>query len=141
MTPRRCLFAIVILALAACDRRDDGHLRVEVNQLVNSEGAMASAAMARLVPYGSRALPLMEAALHTAKPGGRVNLVVAMRRLGEAEAIPLLLHIAAYDSDETVRHEAEWALRGFARGEDARAARAKDAMRKLDEIRGSEEAG
>ena len=136
---------LVVGAIAAgvsgCDRRVDERIKVEVHQLVLSEGEAAAGSASRLVMFGRRALPAMEAALHTADERGRKNLILAMRRLGDAEAIPLLLHVATHDPASDVRREAEWTLQTFAKGDDERGTRARDALRSLAELRHTEEAG
>src|SRR5215470_17755458 len=118
---RLCSF-VLLVALAgtpACSDADDD-IRANVTLLCNHEGALAVAAAEHLQRYGRRAIPTIEAAMHTASPVGRKNLIMALRKIGDEEAVPLLGHIAVQDGSAEVRREAEWTLRGWAA--DAKAA-------------------
>ncbi len=105
------------------------------------EGEIATRAAAELGARGKGALQEIETALHTASPAGRRNLVVALRRTGAAEAAPLLGHLAAYDVDDAVRLEARWTLKLWGASGGDRGAAAKEALRRADEVRGSEGTG
>ena len=120
---------------------DDDRIRVEVQQLALAQGEAANAGAQRLARFGRRAIPNIEASLHTADVPGRKNLVMALRRIGDVEAVPLLLHLAAYDAAPDVQREASWTLKGWAQGTDARAEKAREALRQLDDAQGREEAG
>jgi hypothetical protein len=132
----------LLVAAAACNDVDDD-IRGNVTLLCNHEGALAMAAAERLERYGKRAIPTMEAAMHTAGTVGRKNLILGLRRIGDVDAIPLLGHIAVYDGSPDVRREAEWTLRQWAAdGKRAdRADRARAAVRTVEETRHAEEAG
>jgi hypothetical protein len=132
----------LLAGLAACSDADDD-IRKDVTLLVNHEGATAMAAADHLARYGRRAIPMIEGAMHTAAPPGRKNLILALRKVGDPEAVPLLGHIAAVDQSPDVRREAEWTLRQWAAdgSKPERAAKSKQAVRTLEEARGSEEAG
>jgi HEAT repeat protein len=141
MRPVLLAFALALaLPLAGCFS-DDDHGRSDAQSLSVHEGDAATAAIARLARRGRSAIPAIEAALHTAKPAGRKNLVTALRKIGDADAIPLLRHVALYDDEESVRHEAEWTLQGWAAELDARGEKARRAMREIEERRGREAAG
>ena len=145
-TPRMrlCPF-VLLLALAgtpACNDVDDD-IRANVTLLCNHEGALATAAADHLTRYGRRAIPTIESAMHTASTTGKKNLILALRKIGDVEAVPLLEHLAQFEPNADVRREAEWTLRQWA-GDDKqpdRAARAKQAVRRLEEQRGAEDAG
>ena len=81
--------------------------------------------------------------MHTASGPGKKNLILALRRIGDAEAVPLLAHIAEFEPNADIKREAEWTLRTWAADGKAaaRAEKAKAAVRKLEEARGTEEAG
>ena len=128
------------MMLSACTH-DDDMIRIEVQKLTLAEGESASAIAARLTRHGRRALPSIEASMHTADEHGRKNLVLALRRLGEAESVALLLHLAAYDPSTDVRREAAWTLKTWAAQSDARGEKAREAVRRLDEILKTEETG
>jgi hypothetical protein len=136
---RLALFALAV-AVTGC-RADNDLIRTDVEFLAAQEGAEVEPACARVVRHGHAALPPVEAALHTAEPHGRKNLILALHRIGDGDAIPLLRHVALHDAEADVRHEAEWTLRQWAAGKDARAERARAALREIDEQRGSEATG
>ena len=137
----RILLALCLLA--GCSDRTETEARGNVTLLLHQEGAEARAAGERLAKMGRRAIPTIEAALHTADPGGRKSLIVVLRQIGDGEAIPLLRHLAAFDADASVRQEAEWTLKQWAAdaSNGARAEKSKAALRAIDEIRAREEAG
>jgi hypothetical protein len=146
-TPRMrlCSFVLVTLlavAPAACNEADDD-IRANVTLLCNHECALATAAADHLARYGRRAIPTIEAAMHTASATGKKNLILALRKIGDAEAVPLLGHIAQFEPNADVRREAEWTLRQWAADDKAkdRAVRAKQAVRVLEEAKGTEDAG
>ena len=93
---------VAFVALAACSDADDD-IRANVTILCNHEGALATAAAEHLSRYGRRAIPTIEAAMHTANGPGRKNLIMALRKIGDAEAVPLLGHIAVYDTNLVAR--------------------------------------
>ncbi len=129
--------ALGLLGLCAACEPADVDLRSTVQLLTAEQGDVAQRALAQLLPYGQGALPYLESALHNAAPGGRRNVVMALRRLDDASAAALLGHVASFDADAVVRAEAravlgEWAVRPSAHGRRARAA-----LRKVDEVRGS----
>jgi hypothetical protein len=136
------LLGCLLLAAPACNDAEDD-IRANVTLLCNHEGALATAAADHLARYGRRAIPTIEAAMHTASAPGRKNLILALRKIGDAEAVPLLAHVAQTDGSPDVRREAEWTLRQWAADGKAadRAAKAKQAVRTLEEARGAEDAG
>lgn len=136
------LCALLLAAPAACNDADDD-IRANVTLLCNHEGALATAAAEHLARYGRRAIPTIEAAMHTASPTGKKNLILALRKIGDIEAVPLLGHVAQFEPSADVRREAEWTLRQWAAdaAHAERAARAKQVVRVLEEAHGTEDAG
>jgi hypothetical protein len=135
------LFALLV-AVPACNDTDDD-IRANVTLLCNHEGALATAAADHLTRYGRRAIPTIEAAMHTATATGKKNLILALRKIGDDDAVPLLGHIARFEPNADVRREAEWTLRQWA-GDDktpARATKSKQAVRTIEEANGVEDAG
>ena len=132
---------LFVLPAGCNDVDDDVHANVTL--LCNHEGALAQAAADHLQRYGKRAIPTIEAAMHTASVPGRKNLILALRRIGDVDAVPLLGHIAMTDGSPDVRREAEWTLKQWAADDKAaqRAERARSILRANDEQRGAEEAG
>ena len=135
------LIGMALLGGAACGSSEEDRIRAEVQQLTLAQGEAANAGAGRLARYGRRAIPSVEGALHTADVSGRKNLVMALRRIGDAEAVPLLLHLATFDAAADVGREASWTLKGWAQGQDDRGQKAREALRKLDEARAREDAG
>ena len=139
---------VLLVALAgtpACSDAEDD-IRANVTLLCNHEGVLATAAADHLTRYGRRAIPTIESAMHTASATGKKNLILALRKIGDVEAVPLLGHLAEFEPNADVRREADWTLRGWAAdAKDAkaaeRAARAKAALRKLEEAHDVEDAG
>jgi hypothetical protein len=137
---RACSMA-ALLASCSGGAGDEEAMRAEAQVLSQAQGEAAPASAERIARFGRRAIPSIEAALHTAEPSGRKNLILGLRRIGDAEAVPLLGHLAAWDAAPDVRREAEWTLKSWASGKDARATRAAAALRALDELREREGSG
>src|SRR5262245_55985705 len=135
------LLCAAALLLFACGDRTENEIRANVTLLVHHEGVEVNQAATRLEKFGVRAIPTIEAAMHTAPVAGRKNLILALRRIGDAEAVPLLRHRALFDPAPDVRREAEWTLKQWAAGEGDRAAKAKAALRAIDEARSAEQPG
>jgi hypothetical protein len=127
---------------SACQEDEEATISTRVRVIATEEGASVTRATDALVPFGRRAIVLIEAALHTAPEVGRKNLVTALRRIGDEAAAPLLGHLAAYDPSAEVRQEALWTLRSWlGPGAPSRARTARAALRLLDELGGREEGG
>lgn len=109
----------------------------QVQLLSTTRGELAEQSIRRLLPHGRAVLPYLEASLHTAKATGRKNLVVTLRRLGLAESVPLLGHIAAYDEDRVAAREAWQTLELWASERTARGESARKVLHKVDEVRGT----
>jgi HEAT repeat protein len=132
-----------IFILGACSRdADERKIHDDVDILTSQEGQLAEDAANRLAKnYGVRAIPSIETAMHTANPPGRLNCIMALRRIGHPDAIPLLRHRAIYDEEEGVRKEAEITLRQWAGGTDDRANKARTALRAIEEAQHEEHKG
>jgi hypothetical protein len=128
----------ILLASSSCTRRElrEREIRDEVEIIVAREGTLAERSIEELRRYGRDAIPEIEAAFPKAKPVGQLNLVMALRRLGDPEAIPLLRHLVLRNETEAVRIEADVTLRSWAQGTDDRAQRARAALRSIDEAQG-----
>ena len=110
-------------------------LRAEVLAMTARDNALELGLVDRVVGHGSRAIPELETAMHGSRVVGRLNIVTALRRIGDTEAVPLLRHVAAYDVDDKVRAEAEHTLQVWARTPDGRGKRARRALRRVSELR------
>jgi HEAT repeat protein len=139
----RVMFVASLLLGVACTDSTEDDIRAHVTLAVHQEGKEALNAVDHLVHYGRRALPTIEAALHTAPPDGRKTLILALRKIGDAESVPLLRQLALYDPAPDVRREAEWTLKGWAAGKpgDPLTEKSREAIRAIDEIKHAEEAG
>ncbi len=131
---------LALVALLACTGATDRGLELDVQRLAKEDSLPESVA-ARVASRGARAVPDLETALHGAGVAGRLNLLVALRRTGAVEAVPLLLHRAQHDDDERVRVEAEHTLRTWAGEAGGRADAARAAVRRLEEARRDTQAG
>lgn len=133
----------VAALLGACTDSSEDDIRAHVTLAVHQEGKEAQAAADYLVRFGKRAIPTIEAALHTAAPDGRKTLIYTLRKIADPEAVPLLRHLALYDPDKDVRREAEWTLRGWAAGKpgETLTEKSREAVRAIEETKKSEEAG
>lgn len=133
---------LALLPLAACSDRTDEEVRGHVALVVNQEGSGVLVAADKLARYGRRAIPTIESAMHTSNATGKKNLILALRKIADPEAVPLLAHVAVHDPAPDVRREAEWTLKQWAAtGAAPLAERAKAALRAMDEARSTEEAG
>jgi hypothetical protein len=129
----------LLLVLSACSDTVDNDIRAAVTLVANNEGAAEVAAEERLERHGRRAIPTIEAALHTAGVPGRKNLIATLRRIGDEEAVPLLRHVALYDGAPDVRREALWTLKQWGQGGGSRADKARAAVRSVEEQQRAEE--
>lgn len=138
----RALLLLLFVGISAgCVDRSGDEIRGLTTLALGHEGAQQAAALDKLVAHGRRALPILEAALHTATPEGKKVIISALRRIADVESVPLLGHLAVFDPDPGVRREAEWTLRKWAAGAGPLADRARDQVRSVEERRGAEEAG
>jgi hypothetical protein len=120
---------------------DEGQIQQDVAVLSSREDQLAEEAIARIAKRGRSAIPAVETALHSAKTSGRLNCIVALRRIGDAAAVPLLGHRAVHDEEEGVRKEAEITLRQWAGGAGPRAEAARAAVRAIEEAQGERRKG
>lgn len=109
----------------------------QVQLLATTRGELAEQSIRRLLPHGRAVLPYLEASLHTAKATGRKNLIVMLRRLGLAESVPLLGHVAAYDEDRVAASEAWHTLALWSSERTTRGDAARQVLHKVDEVRGA----
>ena len=131
---RRGLLVAVLAGAAFCAACEDGsHADIadEINILVRRNDQLVPPATERLAAYKRAAIPQIETSLHTSAPTGRLHLVAAMARIGDSEAVPILRHTALYDITPDVRAAAEELLARWAAGNDARGARARDAIAEI----------
>lgn len=114
------------LAASACEDSSHGDIADEINILIRRNDQLVGPAMDRLAAYKRAAIPQMETALHTAAPSGRLHLVAVMERIGDADATPILRHVALFDVNPDLRSAAEAVLSRWAadHGQPARSARA-----------------
>ncbi|HVV15708.1 MAG TPA: HEAT repeat domain-containing protein [Polyangia bacterium] len=129
---RARLAALLLAALVApaCEDGSHGDIADEINILVRRNDQLVPPAMDRLAAFRRAAIPQMETALHTAAPAGRLHLIAAMARIGDAEAVPILRHAALFDVAPEVRGAGEAVLSRWAAdpSDSGRAARAGAAL-------------
>lgn len=122
------------LAASACEDQSYKEIGTQINVLTkrSHDSSLVEAATARLVGHGRRVLPQIETALHAASEPARQNLVAVMDKLGDAEAIPILRHLAVYDASDNIRATSESILKGWAARPDERGSAAKLALARID---------
>jgi HEAT repeat protein len=125
---------VLLLALAgaggACDDQSYRDIGSEIGLLTTRTDSFVAPAVERLAGYGRRAIPQIEIALHTASDAGRRNLIAALERIGDREAVAIFRHFAVYDLSAEIRSSCEavlgkWATPGSPHAEVARAALAR----------------
>jgi hypothetical protein len=97
--------ALLVVAVS-CEESAHRDIQDEVNILTRRNDALVPAATGRLARHGRLAIPQIETALHTAAPTGRMHLIEALERVGDAECVPVLRHFAVYDVRTEVRDAA-----------------------------------
>jgi hypothetical protein len=130
---RRGLLTLALAAslAAACEDGSHGDIGDEINILVRRNDQLVPSATERLAAYKRAAIPQIETSFHTAAPPGRLHLIAALSRIGDGEAVPILRHAALYDITPDVRNAAEAILTRWSGGNDARGARARDALAEI----------
>jgi hypothetical protein len=138
---RRGLLALALAASlsVACEDGSHGDIGDEINILVRRNDQLVPAATERLAAYKRAAIPQIETSFHTAAPPGRVHLIAALARIGDAEAVPILRHAALYDVTADVRNAAEAVLTRWSTGKDARGERSRAALTELSRRRAAGE--
>lgn len=127
-----CAAALAAALGLACEDVSHRDIGDEINILVRRNDALVPPAIERLAKYRRAAIPQIETALHTSAPTGRLHLVTALDRIGDAEAVPILRHLAVYDISADVREATEALLRRWSmEGEGERADRARAALREV----------
>ena len=128
----RAAAALLFLSTAAtaCEEVSHRDIGDEINILIRRNDQLVAPATERLVRYRRAAIPQIETALHTSAPTGRLHLLTALEKIGDAEAVPVLRHIAVFDITAEVRDAAEKLLSRWAASPDdkPRAARAQAAL-------------
>ncbi len=132
---RRLATTVLWLLAAACE--DDSYRAIgsDIRLLTQDQRLAEEPVLARLSAHGSRAIPQIEIALHTAPDRGRLRLFATLERIGDEEAIPVLRHFAVYDANPEVREVCARVLRGWGAQADARGKRAAVALLGIREKR------
>ena len=81
-------------------------LKPSVELFLTTQGEVQEKALRTLLGSGRAALPPLEAALHRTEPKERRAALLALRRIGLQETVPLLGHVAQFDADPGVRADA-----------------------------------
>lgn len=127
--------ALGLLVAAGCDPHRP-ELATAVQAVASAEGAALERTLDALLSQGAATLPYIEAGLHRSAASERFNLVVALRRLGLTESVPLLAQVASFDRDLRVAREAWETLSVWSAAQTPRGHAALHALRKVDEQRG-----
>ncbi len=135
------LASLASLGSLGCEDTSYKQIGTEINVLAKrSQDPRADGARSRLVAFGRPAIPQIETALHTAQERGRLQLIAALDEIGDAEAVPILRHLAVYDTSDQVRAACADVLKGWSAGTDARAERARPALARVAELQSKGEA-
>ena len=110
------LLLVTSLWLGACEDSSHRGIGDEINLLTRRNDALVPPAIERLAGYRRKAIAQIETALHTAAPYGRLHLLAALEKIDDAEAVPILRHVAVYDVNGEVRETAERILASWAAG-------------------------
>lgn len=118
--------SLLALFLCAC-LEQPMDLKPSVELFLTTQGEVQEKALRTLLGSGRAALPPLEAALHRTEPKERRAALLALRRIGLQETVPLLGHVAQFDADPGVRADARavldrWAAEKGPRGEAAKSA-------------------
>lgn len=127
--------ALGLLVVPGCDSHRP-ELATAVQAVASAEGAALERTLDALLSQGPATLPYLEAGLHRSAASERFNLVVALRRLGLTESVPLLAQVASFDRDLRVAREAWETLSVWSAAQTPRGHAALHALRKVDEQRG-----
>ncbi|HEY4187930.1 MAG TPA: hypothetical protein VGP07_22840 [Polyangia bacterium] len=145
-SPRALRLLPLLGVLAGCDDSSHRDIQDEINILTRRNDALVAPATQRLARYGRLAIPLIETAIHTAAPTGRLHLIDAFGVIGDDDAVPVLRHFAIYDVRSEVRRACEdlldrWATdRGGSSSVHHRAERATAAQAEIARKRAAGEA-
>ena len=111
------LVASGALGTAACDTDREDRTRRLVRHIATVSDVERAGdaddkkeAMDRLVTVGSYALVEIEQQIHGAALEGQLRLLVALRRIGDPAAVPLLKHLVRWADDRSLRAEAQRTL-------------------------------
>jgi HEAT repeat protein len=118
-----------------CDDQSYRDIGSEIGLLTTRNDSFVAPAVERLAVYGRRAIPQIEIALHTASDSGRRNLIVALERIGDPEAVPIFRHFAVYDLSPEIRGACETVLGKWAAPASPHAALAQAALGRIGELR------
>jgi hypothetical protein len=119
----------------ACDDQSYRDIGAEIGLLTTRTDSFVAPAVERLAIYGRRAIPQIEIALHTASDSGRRNLIGALERIGDPEAVPIFRHFAVYDLSPDIRSACEAVLGKWAIPTSPHAAVAQAALGRISELR------
>ena len=120
---------------SACDDQSYRDIGAEIGLLTTRTDSFVAPATERLAGYGRRAIPQIEIALHTASDSGRRNLISALDRIGDPEAVPIFRHFAVYDLSPEIRGACETILGKWATPASPNAEIAQAALGRIAELR------
>jgi hypothetical protein len=127
------------LPLGACEDVSYRDIGGQINILTKRTDPLVPRAQKRLAEHGRKALVQIETALHTATLSGRLNLIGAIEAIGDAEAVPILRHLAVYDPKDEARRAAEALLTQWADKAGPRGGASRTALARVASLRGDGE--
>jgi hypothetical protein len=122
------LMGSLTLLTGGCDDRSARDIHADVHVISTREDGLATAAMERLAERGGAALVHIETGMHTAPDSARLRLVSLMRRIGDANAIPILRHFAVFDVNAEVRSACDDTLEHWSKASGPHAVLAREAI-------------
>jgi hypothetical protein len=135
------LLGAVLFSAAACEDQSYRDIGADINVVTKRSDSLVAPAIERLRRRGRQTIPQIEIALHTATDNGRLQLVQALRAIGDVEAVPVLRHFAIYDMSASVRSACEEVLADWAGApEKPRAEQAAVALAAVRDLRARGEA-
>ncbi|MCB9555148.1 MAG: hypothetical protein H6707_03520 [Deltaproteobacteria bacterium] len=102
----RAYLLLGLVVLSACEDQNETLCRRAVREVIQGKTNQRLAIKA-LADFGVYALVDIEQELQVAPASGRLRLLEAIERIGDPRALPLLQHIAQYDSAKLVRERAQ----------------------------------
>lgn len=99
--------ALLLLGGGCEDDPRERRCRLAVRSLVACPESRVDGELAKVLAYSRYALPDIEQEFHVSPRLGRLRLLRALAKMGDAEALPFARHVARWDEEPEVRKRAE----------------------------------
>ena len=139
MTKLWVFLAIGLAGLLGCEDMSFRDIGADINVIARRDDALVARSTKSLGRFGSKAIPQIETALHSATLRGRLNLVAALDHIGSEDAIPILRHHAVYDTRPELRKACEAVLQGWSVKQNDRGGASRLALLHINDKRKSGE--